>query len=129
MKWQNNPLFRFGVPFLIKVFSKGSFFVKTMWSFLFQLGQKFNWELLFIFSDEKSTYNDINAIVSDSSMISSNNVPLATNTDIKREPGTPPLSSNVHHKTSLNQNLSLISQSPGSLPEASPRKKPRKQNV
>jgi len=77
--------------------------------------------------DEKGTYNDI--IVADSSLLPSNNVPLPSNTEIKREPNTSPLSANAYQKSFANQSLSITSHSSSSTPEASPRKKPRKQNV
>lgn len=85
--------------------------------------------LWFVFSDEKSTYNDISATVPDSSISTSNSNIQTANTAVKREPNTSPLPTNAHNKSLTNQNLPLTPQSQVSIAEASPRKKPRKQNV
>lgn len=81
------------------------------------------------FSDEKSTYNENNMPVADTSLYSSNSSFSTTNTDSKRDTDQPATPMSLHLPNSVHQNLISVSSSSGISTEASPRKKPRKQNV
>ena len=83
----------------------------------------------FLSSDEKSIYNDSHMPVNESSSQSSNSSFSSTLTDVKRDPETRSSASIIQLANSLHQNLIATSVASLATAEASPRKKPRKQNV